>query len=135
MESIITKTLIPEAKRLDFLPSKLGKYALEFEMVVYGWMDKLCEAYKGGYWQFYALSNFGFYIAFEHEEVLRVQWPDNYSDEEMSPEAASIAANLFALNSLCWKYPSEGDFTQDYYLLREFAAQHSEGAKIMRVID
>lgn len=130
----ITKTQVPEAQRGDFLPRHVGNAFMRFENSIYDWMGQLCADYNGGYWQFYELSNGGFFMALDSEKRFRAVWPDNYSDEEMSAEAASIAANLFALNALCWQSPSEA-LTEAYYALRDFAAQHNEGAKIMRVID
>ncbi len=119
---------------MDFLPRRVGKKFLEFEMNVYGWMDTLCPDYECGYWQFYTLSNGGFYMAYDHAVALRAVFPNNYFDEEMSADAASIAANLFALNGLCWKASSE-KITDAFYALRDYAAQHKEGGKIMRLID
>ena len=134
MKTTITKTKVPDDERMEFLPRKLGKLFLKFEMSVYAHMDNLCPEYRGGFWEFYDLSNGGFYMAYDHEESLRVVFPFNYFDEEMSADAASIAANLFALNSLTWDTRSE-QAIDAFYALRDFAAEHPEGAKIMRVID
>ena len=134
MKTTIKKTLVPENQRLGFLLQKLGKDCLLFEINVYAQMDWLCPEYKGGYWQFYNLSNGGFYMALEREEPLRVVFPNNYFDEPMSTDAASIAANLFALNGLCWK-AGNAHLSDAYYALRDYGAAHKEGARIMRVID
>ncbi len=130
----IEKNLVPESKRSGFLPRHVGKAFFFFENAVYDWMGQLCPEYQGGYWQFYELSSGGFFMAFDSEQPLKVTFPQNYFEEMMTPEAASIAANLFALNSLCWKTESQ-QLIDAYYALRDFAASHQEGAKILRVID
>jgi hypothetical protein len=136
MEKVITKTLVPESKRSNFLPRNIGSAFLKFEMNVYGWMDRLCSDYSGGFWQFYDLSNGGFYMAYDDEEALRVVFDPNYFEENMTSDAVSIAANLFALNALCWQQQGSGEVITDaYYALRDYAADHKEGAKIMRLID
>ncbi len=132
MESTITKTQVPDSQRLGFLPRKVGKKFLRFEMNAYDWMGQLCPDYLGGYWQFYALSNGGFYMALDSADTMRAVYPPNDFDDQMSTEALSITANLFALNGLCWL--SER-VTDAYYALRDFAAEHEEDGKIMRLID
>jgi hypothetical protein len=36
---------------------------LKGEALVYGWLEQLSEDYTGGFWDFYTLSNGGFYMA------------------------------------------------------------------------
>lgn len=134
MESTITKTQVSDSQRTGFLPRKVGKAFLRFEMNVYDWMGQLCPDYLGGYWQFYELSNGGFYMALDSDETMRAVFPSNYFEDHMSADGLSIAANLFALNGLCWQGGGERA-TDAYYALRDFAAAHAEGGKIMRLID
>jgi hypothetical protein len=85
-------------------------------------------------WDFYTLSNSGFFMSYDYDETLTVLYPENYFEETMSAEAASIGVNLFALNTLAWQTNSE-KIVDLYYALRDYAAEHPEGTKIMRLID
>lgn len=53
---VITKTQVPENKRLEFLPHFVGKHFITYERMIF---NKLGEAsngqYTGGYWEFYTL--------------------------------------------------------------------------------
>ena len=131
---MITKRQIPEAERLDFLPRKVRNAYLQFETSVYNLMGQLCADYSGGYWQFYELSNGGFYMALEDDKTMHVDFPANYFEDDMSPETLSIAACLFSLNALCWQTKSE-QITDNFYALRDFAIQHKEAGKILKLID
>ncbi|MDB9569410.1 antirestriction protein, partial [Providencia rettgeri] len=62
-EILITAIEVKNAQaRLTFLPSKLGRYCIAFENAIYNWMTRNAVAYNGGYWDFYTLSNGGFYL-------------------------------------------------------------------------
>lgn len=139
IQESITKSLVLENKRSAFLPRHCGPYFFAFENAVFDWMAALCEEYSGGYWHFYETSNGGFYMALDHAARMRVVVPSNDTGETMSAEAASIAANLFALNALCWKIEHNRElqsrFVDAYYALRDFALEHEEAPAILRVID
>jgi hypothetical protein len=89
--------------RLGTLPAVFGRLALEFELSVYGWMDLLCEGYTGGYWEFYRLSNAGFYMA-PARGRFRMFCPGNGFEGELSADAAGLVACLYALNGLACKH-------------------------------
>ena len=130
----ITRTPWPEAQRLDFLPRFAAPHYLRYEQAVYHFMSRACEAYHGGYWLFYTLSNAGFYMALSSDERFELCWPDNWFEGEMSADAASIGVNLFALN--CLTFTSESSCYHDaYYALRAYAGEHAEAPAIFRFID
>ena len=131
---MIEKTLIPEEKRMDFLPKHLGNHFLKFEMLVYSFMDTFCEEYSGGYWEFYSLSNGGMFISVSGDPQYRVVNAMNYFDDTLSAEAASIGINLFALNAILCETRDEHIFDL-YDHLYDFVADHPESAKILRFID
>lgn len=131
---MIEKTLISEEDRLDFLPKYLGDHFFKFETLVYSFMDKFCIGYTGGYWNFYGLSNGGMFMSYATDEECRIVNAMNYFEDTLSAEAASIALNIFALNALICQTRDEKIFDL-YEALRDFAAEHPEGAKIYRFID
>lgn len=57
-------------------------------------MDRFCENYSGGIWQFYTLSNGGAFMAPDADEGDDEKWalfnPMNGNGAEMSAEAAGI---------------------------------------------
>ena len=134
MRKAITKKLVANDDRMDFLPSKLPKHNFKFEQLVYLFMDRFCENYKGGYWDFYTLSNNGFYIKLDSDNSFKVCNPDNFFDSEMSTDSACIGVNLYAFNYLSWT-AHEDNFNQLFYWLTEYAKQHVEAGKILKFID
>jgi len=53
--------LVTEDERLAFLPKHFGpRLMLRGEISIYGWLDRLAEEYRGGYWHYYEIPN-GFY--------------------------------------------------------------------------
>ncbi len=132
---LITKTLITETDRLGTLPRLFGQHHLKFEQSVYGFMDRFCQGYTGGFWLFYKLSNGGFFMALDTDQSYRVTNPANYFDDEMSAEAVSIGANIYAINSLMWDSRIQTPVVNLYDSLRDFACEHPEASKILAFID
>ncbi|WP_236873524.1 antirestriction protein [Burkholderia sp. PAMC 26561] len=107
---------------------------LKGEFLVYGWLGKLSEDYGGGLWNFYDLSNGGFYMAPCDEKRFKIDVSGNYFSGEMSADAAGIVASLFAQCDLANRYGIDKLINQ-YHWLRDFAIQHAESNLIMRAID
>ncbi|MDT8844009.1 antirestriction protein [Paraburkholderia fungorum] len=59
----ITSSVVPDELRLNVLPRYLGRHFLQGEALVYDWAARLCPTYDGGFWNFFTLSNGGFYMA------------------------------------------------------------------------
>ncbi len=136
LEISITKTLIAEPERLGTLPRYLGKHSLEFEMSVYGFMDRFCEAYNGGYWDYYRLSNGGFFMCLSGKDRFNVSNDGNHFDSEMSAEGVSVGVNIFALNALLWGDQTDARIIGLYDDLRDYAAEiPGEAEKIWAFID
>ena len=99
LEPIIA-TLVPDEKRLDFLPRHLGTLCVRIEALIFNILDQASPDYAGGFWEFYDLSNGGFYIAPQSDSRFRMKWDDNYFEGEMSAGAAGIAVTLFVLSTM-----------------------------------
>jgi len=131
----IEATKVSDAQRMRFLPNHFGaRYMMRGEALVYAWARRLIAGYTGGFWQFYEVSNGGFYLVPEGVGRLEVSAP-NGSQSPMSPEAAGMVATLYALcqmaNDTC-----EDHLIEKYHALREYAVrQHPEGGVISRAID
>jgi len=127
MSNIITATPVKANQRLAFLPKHLGSLGLtmRFERLAYRFMDGFCKTYSGGYWQFYNLSNEGFYMAPNINEVLPIFVNMNGFEGKVSADAAGIIVSLYSLNYLCNDVLSER-LIDKYYLLRGFFAGRYE---------
>jgi len=134
MTDSIQKTLCPDDERMDFLPRFTGKHFLRYEQLVYAGMNKFCADYSGGFWNYYTLSNGGFFMALDDDRRFAVECHGNYYAGEMSVEAASIGVNLYVQNAFAWEVDAER-FSRAFHQLRDFAAEHPEGREIMAFID
>ncbi len=144
LEEVITAGKVPVSQRSGFLPKMFGGAYLLGERTVYARMERLCADYHGGFWNFYTLSNGGFYMAPEKpaDEKMRLVVCGNYFDGEMSADAAGLVASLFALGDLAGYFFTKGgspelvDLLSDHYsFLREFCYGHPEASLIFRAID
>jgi len=132
---VVTAALVADSDRLNFLPKFFGpRLMMQGESLVFSWMDNLSEDYCGGLWNFYTLSNGGFYMAPESEAPMRVSVNGNGFDGELSADAAGIVATLFALCQLA-NQTQDDKLIDLYYYLREYLDHHAEGSLIFRAID
>ena len=54
---------VPEHARIGSLPRHFGMHMLTVEGRIYDFLSQFCPSYDGGLWQFYELSNGGFYMS------------------------------------------------------------------------
>ena len=141
-DQTITATQVPEHQRLNFLPRVFGpRLALLGESAVFDWMGHLCPDYSGGYWQFFDLSNGGFFMALdegscptsESTPLLRISVEGNGYTGTLSAEAAGVLVTLFALNHLL--FAGHHGLIDAYDALTDFARQHPEVRAITRALD
>ena len=111
-------------------------YVTQLEPTVFSFAGALAPAYQGAYWDFYTLSNGGFYMAPRLDESFTIEC-DNGFDERLSSDALGIAACLYSYSHLSMeaKGPIVETYTDQYHCLREYALEHAEGGALMRVID
>lgn len=130
----IIVSIVRDNDRLAFLPRVVGGHYLRAEHSVYNYMQYICPNYTGGFWNYYTLSNGGFYMAQQSTESIRIEIDSNGYCGEMSADAAGIVACLFMLCALAAK--THDDLIIDrYHQLREYACEHAEASAILRAID
>ena len=134
MTTTIKATLVKDKQRLAFLPTYFGSLMMTAEQGIYNTLSNLCETYKGAYWNFYELSNGGFYLAPQLDETLAICVISNGYEGTLSADAAGIVSTLCVINHLCWKTSSE-KMINYYYWLRDFASDHDEVSEIFAAID
>lgn len=132
----ITRTEITDLQsRLNMLPKHFGRQMMRFESAVYYFASRLCEEYKGGFWNYYELSNGGFYMSPVIDGSLHVQWYENGYDGRMNADAFGITACLFALSHLSFQVKEADEITAHYHHLLDYADIHAESKEIFNAID
>lgn len=136
----VIATAVSDSQRPAFLPKHVGggMAMIEFESRVFGHLEAMSKQYRGGYWEFFELSNEGFYLAPRMDNYLTIRVEGNGFEGAMSADAAGIVATLFTLSSMSFKYVDKpvGDRCADnYHRLRDFAIGHREARKIFGAID
>ena len=95
----------------------------------------MADTYDGGYWDFYTLSNGGFYMAPAEDRIYHVSC-DNMFEGDLSADALGITACLYAYSHLSF---SDGRFARvcacHYHLLREYMMEHPEVSAILGATD
>lgn len=138
MANAITASLVSDEQRLDFWPLHFGRIPqwILIEPRIFSWMDRFCENYRGGIWQFYTLSNGGVFMAPEAEGNEKWMLFNNMNGNraEMSGEAAGIAVCLIEYSHHACRTECDA-MTEHYYRLRDYALHHPESHAILAIID
>jgi hypothetical protein len=129
----ITATKVEENHRLAMLPKYFGRHLGRAERLVYTYMRHISKDYDGGLWEFYELSNGGFYMAPESPETMALV-VENSFDGTMSADAAGLIATLMAISSLGFT-TRDSDIAALYLNVEAYALQHSEGNQIARALN
>lgn len=126
--------LVSGEDRPAFLPKHFGlRLMLRGEISIYGWLDRLAPDYRGGHWHYYEVPN-GFYMAPAGYDKLRIVWPMNCCDRNISADAAGVVATLYTLCGFCGQYQLDA-LIEKYHALRDFASEHPEASAIFAAID
>lgn len=134
----LTVTQVPDEQRIDFWPQYFGAIPqwLLLEPHIFAWMDRFCEAYSGGIWSFYTLSNGGAFMAPDADcgDKWHLFNSMNGNGAEMSAEAAGIAVCLIEYSYHACHTECDA-MTAHYYRLRDYVLQHPEAHAILHIID
>lgn len=132
-----TRELVPDAQRSDHVGHLFGvHFPLQLEPFIYSITEQLAPDYRGGYWQFYSLSNGGFYMAPDTEESFKVAC-QNYYEGVLSADALGVVACLYAYSHLSFT-PNAAlgrMYARHYHMLREYMMEHPEVGEILGAID
>ena len=134
----ITQQLVADTKRLDITEQLFGvAFPLMIEPMLYGIADRLSADYNGGYWQFYTLSNGGFYMAPESDQPFQVVCDMNYFEGNLSADVFGIVCCLYAYSHL--SFSDNQNLSQlcakHYHWLRDFVIEHDESGLIFAATD
>jgi len=134
---VITRTPVPEDQRLETTARLFDIYfPMQIEPFIYGITDRIAHGYNGGYWDFFSLSNGGFYMAPSTDKVFHVSC-ENYFQATLSADALGITSCLYAYSHFSFSdnYAFAELCAQQYYLLRSFALEHDEAVSIRGATD
>lgn len=132
----ITKSLVPNNRRIKVTADLFGvNFPMRLEPFVYHITGSIAEAYQGGYWEFYILSNGAFYMALDSDAKFNVSCENGF-EGELSGDALGIVACLYAYSNLSF---GNGAFAEkcaeQYHLLRDYTLERPEAAAILGAID
>lgn len=128
---------VPEDERLEHIAHTFGaRFPLQIEPLIYVLTAELAPTYNGGYWEFYALSNGGFYMAPSSDDDFAVICENGFVGT-LSPEALGITASLYAYSHLSFSGNEElaQMCAEQYHLLRELIMDHPEAGAILKAAD
>ena len=128
----VTRELVPEDRRMGVVEQLFGTaFPLQLEPVVYGITDRMAEDYDGGYWDFFTLSNGGFYMAPADDRIFHVKCQNMY-EGDLSADALGIVACLYAYSNLSFSLSDVAlDYARHHGLLREYMVEHPEVRAIL----
>lgn len=124
---------VSDHARVGTLPRHFGSRMMTVEQKIYDLMGQFVAEYDGGYWEFFELSNGGFYMA-PRMPAVRLSIYSNRYTGQMSADAAGITVCLFVLSLLSFDCQDDV-YTRHFHWLRDFALGHVEAAQIFAAID
>ena len=135
--STITRQLVPDNLRMKTVNDLFGLYfPMRIEPFIYAMAEELGHEYRGGWWQFYTISNGGFYMAPDFDGMFNVSCENGF-EGPMSGDSLGITACLYSYSHLSFS-DNEGlasICTSHYHLLRDYAFESPQVVSIMQAID
>jgi hypothetical protein len=108
---------------------------MRLEPFIYSITASIAREYNGGYWEFYALSNGGFYMAPNSDMLFNVSCENGF-EGNLTADALGITACLYAYSNLSFSGDEFAETcAQQYHWLREYMLGHPEAGAILRAID
>ena len=137
MTNTIKRQVVAVDQRINHTAEIFGVYfPLQIEPSIYRITESIAKAYDGGYWEFYTLSNGGFYMAPATDSQFQVCCQNGF-EGVLSADALGITACLYV-----YSYQSFGSHetfartcAQQYHRLREYMLEHPEANAILGAID
>ena len=133
----ITRQLVAVDQRINHTSNIFGiHFSLLLEPSVYSVTTRIATEYDGGYWEFYELSNGGFYMAPDTDKQFHVVCENGF-DGRLSGDALGITACMYVCSHLSGSGHEEFAETcaQQYHWLREYMLNHKEVSAILVAID
>ena len=133
----ITRQQVDDKQRIKHTSDLFGiRFPLNIEPAIFSIAASVVTEYNGAYWEFYSLSNGGFYMAPCSDKQYQVSC-DNGFEGKLSADALGITACLYAYSHLSFaSNPSFADIcSNQFHLLHEYMLDHDEASAILAAID
>lgn len=136
-QSTIIRLQVSDKLRIKHTADLFGiRFPLNIEPAVYSIASNMASEYNGAYWEFYALSNGGFYMAPISDQLFAVSCDNGY-EGKLSADALGITVCLYAFSHL--SFSSNQVFAEicanHYHWLRSYMLEHKEASAILSAID
>lgn len=134
--NMVYRNAVPDSERITCTSALFGlAFPLRLEPTVFAMASRLSSAYGGGYWQFWSLSNGGFYMAPNSSALFPVHCENGF-EGQLSADALGIAACLYAYSHLSFGGDALADqCAEHFHWLRDFALDHVEASAVLAAID
>jgi hypothetical protein len=111
-------------------------FPMKLEPLIFNLTDHIADNYCGSYWDFYTLSNGGFYMSPCSDELFNVSCENGF-EGQLTSDALGIVVCLYAYSHLSFSGKNGIDeiCAEHYHLLREFALDHDDARGIFSAID
>lgn len=130
----VTATAVIDGEaRLQCLPKIAGHRCVLLENTIYHMLGAMCADYDGGYWEFFTLSNGGFYMAPKTVKTFHLSCENGF-EREVCADTAGIIACAMAYSHLSFSHDG-GCFAEAYHRLSDFILQHREAGLIRAALD
>jgi hypothetical protein len=136
-QSTITRQQVNDNHRIQDTADLFGiPFPLNLEPAIYSFASSITSEYNGAYWEFYSLSNGGFYMAPCSDNLYEVSCENGY-EGKLSPDALGITACLYAYSHLSFSNNVilAEECAKHYHFLREFMLEHADATSILRATD
>ena len=135
--STIICSTVPETERMDFVDKLFGiSYVLKLEPTVFNMAGMLAAEYSGAYWEFFTLSNGGFFMAPRGEDTIFDVSCQNGFDGKLSANALGLASSLYAYSHLSFGGDAFSELAATHFhWCRAWACEHPESSSLLACID
>ena len=129
----MNRKLVPNDQRLQQANALFGSnFPMQLEPLIYNLASNMSDDYSGGYWEFFIITNDGFYMAPGSGGPYRVSCVNGY-EGKLSADAFGITVCLYAYSLL--SFEKAQIYAQHYHKLRDYMLDHEEAECILRAID
>ena len=135
--SKITSQQVSDKHRIMHTANLFGiHFPLNIEPAIYSIASNIATEYNGAYWEFYAFSNGGFYMAPCSNKPYKVSCENGY-EGKLSGDELGITACLCAYSNLSFSSNQAfaGICANHYHWLRGYVLEHKEVSAILSAID
>ncbi len=135
--TIVTSKVLSSNQRIKHTADLFGiRFPVNIEPAIYSIASNIASEYDGAYWEFYSLSNGGFYMAPSLTKLYVVSCVNGF-EGTLSADALGITACLYAYSHL--SFSSNEAFAEmcanHYHWLRAYMLEHHEASAILPAID